>query len=74
MSYGQGHFDLKKTLTLYGIGIRNRGMTLPRPVGRTSKYRLKVKYSIEVSSGFESPAPNLEASVRFLWCNIVKTV
>ena len=53
-------------LTLYAIGLQNRGMTFPRPVGRKSKYRLKVIYSIEVSGSFESPAPNLEASVHFL--------
>ena len=54
------------TLTLYGIGLRNRGVTFPRPVGCTSKYKLKVKYSIKVSSSFESPALDLEAPARFL--------
>ena len=55
-----------RLLTLYGIGLRNHGMTFLWPVGRTSKYRLKVKYSIKVSSGFKSSAPNLRASVRLL--------
>ena len=54
-------------LTLYGIGLRNHGMTFLRPLGHTSKYRLKVKYSIKVSSSFESPAHDLEASIRFLY-------